>query len=460
MIMLNARLNRKNTLRLAACLLSAAAALTAPFAAQAETVAQPALASPAAVSILQADRLAKAPADLRSYYAYYGDHPLWIGSDGQLNPAARALLKLVETAEYDEIDPATLGASELAAAIARADGERSPAALTDAELRLSATFVAYESALRQGGGGMSYEHPNLQPYAPTAQSILHDAATSPSLTAYVSQLEWMHPLYGQLRAALASDQAISGRDTVVRNLERLRQIPRSPATRYILVDTASARLFMYEGDRVVDSMKVVVGKPEMQTPSLAGYVRYATFNPYWYVPSDLVPNRIAPNVLKQGMAYLKRQGYQVVSAYSDDAEVIDPKTVDWHAVAKGDIAIKLRQQPGGANAMGKVKYEFPNKYGIYLHDTPERNLLAQDARQFSSGCIRLEDAQRLGRWLMGDAMPQSVTGTERRIDLVQPVPVYVTYLTAHYDDGQIALGRDPYGRDTAEQGHALALQGD
>jgi len=193
----------------------------------------------------------------------------------------------------------------------------------------------------------------------------------------------------------------------------------------------------------------------MPTPMYAGYVRYATFNPYWYVPEDLVPHKIAPNVISMGMSYLKRQGYQVVSDYTPDAEVIDPSTIDWHAVAKGTLKVKLRQNPGGANAMGKVKYEFPNKYGIYLHDTPERDLLKADAPHFSSGCIRLEDAHRLGQWLLGYT-PSVSSQAEQRVDLAQPVPVYVTYITAHTNDvGQIALGPDPYGRD-GHSGTALA----
>ncbi|MEO6152429.1 MAG: L,D-transpeptidase family protein [Croceibacterium sp.] len=445
-----------------ACMAAAGIALLmAPVVAQAETAVAVPISTPArAVSVLQADRLAKAPTELRSYYAYYGSQPLWISADGNVNAAAHALLKLVQTAQFDDVDPTSLGADQLAAAVERAESERTPAALTDAELQLSAALVAYETAMRQRRvGGMTYEHPNLQPFAANGQSILHDAATSASLTDYISQLQWMHPLYGSLRAALVGDTVVANRQAIVKNLERLREIPRSPAARYILVDAASARLFMYEGDHVVDSMRVVVGKPEMATPSLAGYVRYATFNPYWYVPSDLVPKRIAPNVLSQGMPYLKRQGYQVVSEFSDDAQVLDASKVNWRAVAAGTEQVKIRQQPGGANAMGKVKYEFPNAFGIYLHDTPERELLAEDARQFSSGCIRLEDAQRLGRWLMGDSMPQTVIGTEQRMDLAQPVPVYVTYITASVTDGQVAIGPDPYARDVAPdvQPRALAL---
>ncbi len=135
--------------------------------------------------------------------------------------------------------------------------------------------------------------------------------------------------------------------------------------------------------------------------------------------------------------------------------MLDPKTVDWRAVQRGDEEVRVRQLPGGANAMGKVKFEFPNPLGIYLHDTPDRNLLLEEARQFSNGCVRLEDADRLGRWLFGSALAAHTDdGPEQRVDLAQPVPVYITYLTAQPRDGEIALGPDPYDRDGMSGGSA------
>jgi murein L,D-transpeptidase YcbB/YkuD len=194
-------------------------------------------------------------------------------------------------------------------------------------------------------------------------------------------------------------------------------------------------------------MRVIVGKPDKQTPAYAGYIRYAVLNPYWNVPDDLVRSLIARNVLSQGMSYLKRQGYEVVSGWEDDATVLDPHSIDWAAVRRGDVDIRVRQLPSAKNSMGKVKYEFPNPYGIYLHDTPERALLDKDARQLSSGCIRLEDAKRLGQWLMEGDIEASSDAPEQKVELPQPVPIYVTYLTAHADGGRLAFGPDPYDRD-------------
>jgi murein L,D-transpeptidase YcbB/YkuD len=195
-------------------------------------------------------------------------------------------------------------------------------------------------------------------------------------------------------------------------------------------------------------MRVIVGKAATQTPpAYAGYIRYAIVNPYWNVPDNLLRSLIARNVIGQGTPYLKRQGYEVASSWDDDATVVDPKTIDWHAVQRGDLNIHVRQLPSGINSMGKVKYEFPNIYGIYLHDTPHRELLAKDVRQLSNGCIRLEDAKRLGTWLMGRNVEKTSNAAEQKLDLPQPVPIYLTYLTAHPEGDRIAVGADPYARD-------------
>jgi murein L,D-transpeptidase YcbB/YkuD len=418
--------------------------------------AQPALASAPAASTLQAELAKNAGGELRVFYAH-ATRPIWVSRNGSLDPAARSLLRLVQTAEYDGIDPGTLNADELAAAIRDAEELRSPSALERAELLLSRTFAAYVAALgRPANAGMVYEHDALRPQV-AETFTLDQAAKAPSLFEYVSDMGWMHPLYGPLRRTLLTDRGSSAteRQLAIRNLERIRQIPAQPRERHVLVDTASARLWMYEGDRPVDSMRVVVGKPETQTPSISGWIRYAIANPYWNVPADLVRKTIAPGVLNGGVSYLQARGYEVLSGWSEDAELLDPKTIDWRAVQRGDL--ELRQRPGAANAMGDMKFEFPNPFGIYLHDTPDKDLLTKEARYFSSGCIRLEDAERLGRWLMGGSAAGASGAPEQKTDLPRPVPIYITYLTAHAEGDRLSLGPDPYMRDGVE-GAALAMR--
>jgi murein L,D-transpeptidase YcbB/YkuD len=237
---------------------------------------------------------------------------------------------------------------------------------------------------------------------------------------------------------------------IIVNLERARRLPlATEAHRYILVDVGAARLFMYENGRPVDSMKVIVGKEETATPMMAAQLRYASVNPYWNVPPELVIKLIAPNVLKQGMTYLKDRRYEVLTDWSDEATALDPSTIDWQAVVDGRKVVRVRQLPGPANSMGKVKYMMPNDFGIYLHDTPHKELFADDNRWISNGCIRLEDAPRLANWLMGGLPQAPDPDRPSRVDLPDPVPVYVTYLTVAAGPLGIVFRPDPYRRDPA-----------
>jgi L,D-transpeptidase YcbB len=197
--------------------------------------------------------------------------------------------------------------------------------------------------------------------------------------------------------------------------------------RYVLVDAASARLYMIEDGRVRDSMKVIVGKPDTPTPKLKSVINYETLNPYWHVTPDLAKTVIAPRVLKDGDAYLSQQGYEILSGWGSDARVLSPDSVDWKAVAAGTAQVYVRQRPGPANSLGHFKFDLPNGDGIYLHDTPRKELFAQDERNLSHGCVRLEDAPRLARWLLGKD-PPAASVPEQNILLPRPVPITISYL--------------------------------
>ena len=232
------------------------------------------------------------------------------------------------------------------------------------------------------------------------------------------------------------------------NLARARALPANQ-DRYVLVDAAAQRLWMYENGRPLDSMKVIVGRASEPTPMLAALIRFAVVNPYWNVPPDLVKERIAPAVLKQGVKHLAAERYQVLTDWTDDAKVVDPKKVDWAAVAGGRIELPLRQLPGRANSMGAMKFMFPNDFGVYLHDTPQKKLFGQADRRQSAGCVRVEDAARLARWLFGSVPTPKTSEPEQAVPLPRPVPVYITYMTAAPTETGIAFRDDFYGRDKA-----------
>ena len=385
---------------------------------------------------------------VEDFYDSHSEQLLWF-RHGQ-DSAAKELLALIGTAEQDGLDPRDYKPKALAKAIRRAaDGDRK--ALRKADQILSEAFVAYARDLRNApAAGMEFSDPRARPGAPSSRALLLMASSAPSLTVFVNNMGWMNPAYAPLRRALVNRSYKNSRqrDLLRINLERARVLP-ATFPRYVIVNAAEQRLHMYEGRRLVDSMNVVVGKqkPKDRTPMLASFIREAALNPYWNVPPDLAAERIAPNVLKHGLPYLKRGGYQVLSDWGENAAIVDPETVDWQAVADGRIEVRVRQLPGPGNALGKVKFNFPNRYGVYLHDTPDRALLSEETRLFSGGCIRLEDAARFGEWLYGRPLKATSKEPELEVPLERPVPVYVTYLTAVPNGSSITYLDDVYGWD-------------
>ena len=380
------------------------------------------------------------------FYKSRDKRPLWLTQQGR---QAALLVQMLASAELDGLNADKYRVDQLRDAISAARSGNAKA-VRRADMMLSEAFVDYVRDLRQPADvGTIFVDQELRPSAPSTTSILEAAAEAPSLERYVADMGWMHPIYGALRNALASSELPATQRRQIRiNLERARELPTGNG-RYILVNSAAQRLFMYEGDKVVDSMRVVVGKPVYPTPMMAAYVRFASLNPYWYVPPDLAAERIAPNVVKQGVQYLDRLGYQVVSDFVDDPEIFDPSIIDWQAVADGRQKVLIRQQPGPHNSMGRIKFMFPNEQGVYLHDNPDRQLFEEASRLYSGGCVRLESAWRLSRWLFDRDLTWKGARTEEKVQLAKPVPVFLTYMTAVPEGSEITFLDDVYGRDAA-----------
>ena len=384
------------------------------------------------------------------FYRLRANAPLWLSP--RAGGAPQQLLTLLSSANLDGLYPDKYHVADLQKAIEEArTGKKKQ--VEKAERELSDAFVTYvDDLVRDPNIGIIYVDPQLRPKPPSPLAVLLNAAAAPSLADYVRNLGWMHPYYAELRQALANRQYADEhqRQLLTLNLERARSLP-AGKHRYVVVNAAQQRLYMFENGRITDSMVVVVGKPKYPTPLITAYIRFASLNPYWFVPPDLAAERIAPNVLKQGLRYLDNLGYQVLSDWDENPTIIDPKTIDWKAVADGKVEVRIRQLPGPHNSMGRMKFMFPNEAGIYLHDNPDRELFTEASRLYSGGCVRLEDAARLGRWLFGQDLDWESAGTEQRVPIPRLVPVYITYLTAlPSDDGsQIAYYDDVYGRDAA-----------
>jgi L,D-transpeptidase YcbB len=236
---------------------------------------------------------------------------------------------------------------------------------------------------------------------------------------------------------------------IIINMERAKRLPApEEQSKYVIVDAGDARLSMWQNGRKVDEMKVVVGKSETATPMMAAFIKYASVNPYWNVPPELVKSLVAPRVAAQGVSYLTDREYQVLTDYSDDAKTIDPNTIDWRAVADGAQDVRLRRLPSPANSMGMMKFMLPNYFGIYLHDSPEKEHFTKNELWISNGCVRVEDYKRLARFLFDGVVPQGRNPkVEEEVDLPRPIPVYMTYLTVQPTANGVQFYEDHYGRD-------------
>jgi len=412
-----------------------AAAAAAPLAFQAAPVSAAVAAQPVG-------------SEIADFYRMRGGAPLWLAPTS--GAAAQQLISLLATAQADHLDPRRYNVKAISRALADAR-TGNPAAVQRADAMLSQAFVAYAGDQKHDPGGVIYVDPQLKPAPPSAMQLLSEAAHAPSLSDYVQNMSWMNPIYAKLRAAIASRlyRSNAERRLLELNLERARALP-SGNGRYVIVNPPAARLYMYDHGQVVDSMRVVAGRPDpaAQTPMMNAFIRYVALNPYWNSPPDITARRLAPTILKEGRAYFTKRGYDLVDHFGPDAHVLDPMSVDWKGVAAGRVQVNLRQRPGPANSMGKMKFMFPNEQGIWLHDTPEREKIEDAARLQSNGCVRLEAASRLERWLFNGRPPNPKGARpEQKVDLPAPVPLYITYLTAVPSGTSIVYFDDFYGKD-------------
>jgi murein L,D-transpeptidase YcbB/YkuD len=389
---------------------------------------------------------ASAAGSVGSYYAARPSTNIWFRG-GTLDPAATQLVAILKRAPFDGLASGPQLAAQAEAALGQAQSGK-PEDRALAERTLSAALVAYAQQVKRPTTGMIYAYPVLQPQGARTDQILLTAAAAPSLSTYLSAVSSVNPIYAQLRDAAWAQAQATGNMTpdprLLANLDRVRSLPASG--RFLLVDAGSSMLSLYQNGQVIDSMKVITGTSELPTPLIASYMYYITYNPYWHSPDHLVRKTIAPNVLKLGLGYFKSHGYDVVEDWGGE-KVVDPKTVDWKAAAAGKIHLKIRQDPGPLNSMGILKFPFPNPEDIYLHDTPDHSKFAFTNRNLSNGCVRVEDARRLGRWLLGSEPVSPGKDAEIRVQLPTSTKVYLTYITAQVRDGKLTYIPDIYGWD-------------
>jgi murein L,D-transpeptidase YcbB/YkuD len=238
------------------------------------------------------------------------------------------------------------------------------------------------------------------------------------------------------------------------NMERWRWLPEELGSRYVLVNIPEFKLHAYrEGDRVQE-MSVVVGEhsDDHATPIFSDKIEHIVFNPYWNVPPGIAKNEILPKA-RTDTSYLSERAYQIVENYEPDAKVLPPTSDNLERVADGELRIR---QAGSQNALGDVKFMFPNQFAVYLHDTPAQHLFDKTERAFSHGCIRLDDPAQLAEYILADQPDWTADrirtvmqgDTRQRVDLSEPLPVYILYWTARaQEDGTAQFYKDIYGYD-------------
>lgn len=375
----------------------------------------------------------------------------WI--DGPAStPRSDALLEALRGAERHGLDPARYDLAALAPPGKDADAGR----IAELDTRLTRAFLAYAADL--AGWGTSPPETRTdwleEPEKIDLADRLRHALGGERVGSALDTLAPTHRQYKALQEALARSRKEGDASAVERismNLERWRWAPHDLGERYVLVNVPAYRMQVYEGEKPVLAMRVIVGKPDTPTPIFSDRMTYVVFSPYWNIPEQILREETLPRV-ERDPGYLARNQIEVVTAKGDP---VDTSGVDWKDKA-ATAGLRFRQTPGEANALGLVKFIFPNDFNIYLHDTPDDALFAAQKRALSHGCVRVEKPLELAEYVLADrtewtqsqissAMHAKV---ERSVTLKTPLPVHIGYWTAWIDDdGRVAFTDDPYGID-------------
>ena len=337
---------------------------------------------------------------------------------------------------------------------------------------LQAALVRYRRLEQAGGWPLIPAGPTLAPGSTGARvallrqrlrvtgDIATDAPTGDFdavLEAAVEQFQNRHGLdadgrVGPRTLAALNETAATKVSRLATNLHRVRELPRVPAASRVEVNIPEYRLRMYQGERAPLEMRVVVGKPSSPTPVFTDQIEHVVFNPYWYLPRSIATRDMLPR-LQRDPGYLQRARLDVFDRATGAA--VDGSTINWNEWDAATLPYRFRQQPGRYNAMGQLKFIFPNDYAVYLHDTPSRKLFGKVQRAYSAGCVRLEDPAALARAVLAaeagwtDAAVAAALDSDkpRKAELAQTLAVHLVYLTTTHRNGVVKFLPDVYDHD-------------
>ena len=239
------------------------------------------------------------------------------------------------------------------------------------------------------------------------------------------------------------------------NMERWRWLTRDLEKEFILVNIANFELYMVGNESPIARMRVVVGRRYRPTPVFASIMSHLVINPSWNVPRSIAVREMLP-LLRKDPTYLQKENLKVFEGWKPEEKELDPGAIDWASTKPTNFKFHFRQEPGPHNALGQLKFVFPNRFNVYMHDTPARDLFKKPSREFSHGCIRIERPLDLAEYaLRGDStwthdklVTAIASGKECLVPLPRPLPVYILYATAWVDsNGDLQLRRNTYKLD-------------
>ena len=249
------------------------------------------------------------------------------------------------------------------------------------------------------------------------------------------------------------------------NIERMRWMPRTLGEKYLLVNIPEYKLRVYDKNEVALDMKIVVGDKEHPTAIFSNKMSFIVLNPYWRIPQSIVKKEIVPKILED-INYLKDKGINIYENWELDSTKIDVENIDWKIYSKSieeqepSLPLRFIQAPSDINPLGRMKFMFPNKYAIYIHDTPAKQFFQYDKRAYSHGCIRVEDSKKLLEII--SQKDNSINYEEvstiledaqsKDLNLEKKIPVHMVYLTSWIDEnGKVQFRDDIYNYDSIQK---------
>ncbi len=400
-------------------------------------------------------------ATLAAFYQSREGKPLWVSTQG-LTERAKSVLAEFERADEWGLDPAayTVNAKQ------RAAGSGDPDQLATDEIEISWSVLRY--ARHASGGRVDPQqltkYLDRQPQRPADAAVLAEIDAADDPARYLRDLHPKHPQFEALRKAYNESRQNAERAAVSRrllaNLEQWRWMPHDLGRFHVQVNVPEFMMRVVSDGRAIHSERVIVGKVDTQTPIFSDEMEQVIFHPFWGVPNSIKQNEVLPSLRGNG-AVLAKHNLRIQIGGRD----VDPRSVDW---SRYDIRnVHVYQPPGRDNVLGVVKFRFPNKHDVYMHDTPTKSLFQQSVRMYSHGCMRVQNPVRLAELILAEDRqmpPERVRALtlpgapeNNQINLSRRVPVHITYFTARVeDDGSLKTFKDIYGH---EERIGLGLEG-